>query len=254
MRVHSLMMVAGVAALLGSANLSLGQTIVGRQTEMSWSALYGGGPTIFNPSDSLSKNDVVLSDVSQLTFADAQAGDFPLPWTASVAISMEQTHTITGSLSSFHTISASMTNSNVTADSGIGVAGIPGSSELYIAFDLASSIDYRFEGSVFYPNGGVFQRSVIQLQVLRPWGWVDLFSTALPNIGPDASFSIGGQLEAGSYRIRSYGELQNAGNVSFVANNEYTFTNLNAVPEPSTMLLMAGAGIAAMKRRRRAKD
>lgn len=232
-------------------SVAFGQTIVSRQTDMSWTSLYGGGPTSFDPSDSLSKSIVVASDSSQLAFSDSQSGDFPLGWTASVAINMLQTHSISGPLNSFQSISASMVNTNSTTATGIGQAGIPGQSEQYIGFTIESAINYRFEGSVFYPNGGAFRRSIIELQGNFPWGWSNIFSTALPDIGSDGSFSFVGNLAPGQYRIRNYAELQGAANNSFTANNEYTFTNLDAVPEPFSMVILGGGALIALGRRRR---
>lgn len=237
-------------ALVAVPALSSAQSIIGRSTTMQFTSLYGGGPDSWDPSGNLGKTDVVLSDTSTLEFADDRTGTFPLDWTAGVSINMLQTHTITGSLSAFQTIEGSMRSTNTTYATGIGAAGIPGSQEQVITFEIDQLTNYRFEGHVFYPNGGAFKRSIIEMQFFFPWGWSNIFNTALPDLGPDGTFDFTGQMEPGSYRIRNYAELQGAANTTFIANNDYKLTNLDAVPEPASMLGL-GAGLAALAARRR---
>ncbi len=237
-------------ALVAAPALSRAQSIVSRSTFMEFDAFYGGGPDTWDPSGTVSEFDVVLSDSNTLTFADDRAGTFPIEWTAGVSFDMLQTHTITGSLGAFQTISGTMRSTNTTYATGIGVAGIPGSQEQLIGFEVSQPTNYRLEGSILFNNGGNIRRSIVELQYEFFFGWANIFSTAGPDLGPDASFSYDGLLEPGNYRIRNYAELQREGNVTFVANNEYILTNLDAVPEPASMLGL-GAGLAALAARRR---
>lgn len=237
-------------ALVAVPALSSAQSIVSRSTFMEFDALYGGGPDSWDPSGSVNKSNMVLSDSSTLQFSDERAGTFPLDWTAGVSFDMLQTHAITGLLSNFHTISGSMRSTNTTYATGIGTAGIPGVQEQIIGFEISQPTNYRLEGSIFYPNGGTFRRSIVELQYQFVWGWSNIWSTALPDLGWDASFDFTGLMEPGNYRIRNFAELQREPNATFVANNDYTLTNLDAVPEPASMLGL-GAGLAALAARRR---
>lgn len=240
-------------ALVATPALSSAQSITSRSTFMEYDAFYGGGPDTWDPYESITKSDVVLTDSSVLQFADTRAGSFPIEWTAGVSVDMTQSHTITGSLAAFETISASMQNTNTTFATGIGVAGIPGVSEQVIGFAISQPTNYRFEGSILFNNGGNIRRSIVELQYEFTFGWANIFSTAGPDLGPDASFSYDGLLEPGNYRIRNFAELQRDYNFTFVANNEYTLTNLDAVPEPASMLGL-GAGLAALAARRRRRS
>lgn len=237
--------IAVLGLLPGTA---LAQNITARSTQMNWSSLYGGGPTGFSPFDTFSNNSIQSSFSNTLSFSDSKSGDFPLAWTAFVNIEFNQQFNITGPLNNFSQIQSSMSGSKSQGASGIGSAGIqsvlPGN-ELVIEFTVANTMNYNLAGSWLTDAD-----STSQVKLDRKVGqdWANIHSSLFLFQGSNGAFDWTGQLTQGTYRIFSQNELLNGFN-TFQGGHNYTFTNLDAVPEPGTMIALSAIAIAAVRRR-----
>lgn len=242
---------AVVSLLATMSSAALAQNILSRSTHLNWSSTYGGGPTVFTPSAQTIKNDLVTSDTTNLSFNDSKAGDFPIGWTASVDINLTQSHSINGSFSNFQSISGAMTTTKTTSASGIGVAFIsstlPGN-ELIFEFSVANQMNYSLTGNLYYDLDGAFVNSIVSIQAFNGFFWADILGATTAPLGNSQNFNFTGTLGAGTYRMFS-GQATNNG-PSYNANNSFTLTNLDAVPEPGTMIALTALAIAAARRRK----
>lgn len=219
---------------------------------MNWDSLYGGGNTGFEPSDSLQFTDVVLSDSRSMSFSDTQSGTSPLPWSASVAIMLEQEFAVTGSLNNFATISGSLVSNNSTSTSGIGTAGIfsvvPGNL-LELIFEVGNSMEYELAGNILFTGNS--SRSSVNLSRFNGSSFSTLYTSNSAINGTSGTFFNSGTLTSGIYRLRMQGEVPGVANAAFTSQADFQFSNLSAVPEPATMSLLALGGILALYRRKR---
>jgi hypothetical protein len=228
------------------------QNITSRTTQMNWDSLYGGGPTIFEPSDSFISSTMESNFSNSMGFTDSQTGDFPIGWTAAVDIDINQSFSITGPLTNFTSISADMDGFKNQSASGIGSAGIgsnlPGNS-LIFEFDVATTMNYSLTGSLYYDPNGAFENSVVSIQTFNGVFWTGIPGATTSQLGNNQNFNFSGTLAAGSYRIFSSNTLP-GGFSSYQGSNNYTFTNLDAVPEPGTLLVVGAAALFARKKRK----
>lgn len=243
---------ACLGCVLAVPNVAFGQVVTGRTTNMNWHALYGGGPTIFDVGDSLADTVLEQSDSNSMAFSDSQTGTFPLPWTANVAIDFGQTYSVTGPLSNFSSISQNMGGSKSQSASGIGAAGIdsaiPGN-RLYIDFDVASSMNYNFAGAVFFEINGAQVNSFMTLAKFNGSSYSSLIDSRQMGLGNNFTFDISGTLGAGSYRLVAQTEIP-GGPSTYNVGNSYTFTNTDAVPEPTTLAVIGVAALVGGLRRK----
>jgi hypothetical protein len=229
--------------------LSVAQNLTGRTTNMNWTSLYGGGPTSSSPFGNFSDASIQSNFSKTMSFSDSKSGDFPLPWTAFVEIEFNQQFSVTGPLNNFSQIQSSMSGSKSQGASGIGAAGIqsvlPGN-ELIMEFTVANTMNYNLAGSWMTDADNTSQ---VKLDRKVGQDWANIHSSLFLFQGSNGAFNWTGQLTQGTYRIYSQNELLNGFN-SFEGGHNYTFTNLDAVPEPGTMLALSALAIAAARRRK----
>ena len=245
---------AGLVALCAIApSLGLAQNITARTTNMNWDAIYGGGPTIFQPFDNFSSSAMESSFSNNMNFSDAQNGDWPIPWAAAVAIDINQSFSVVGPYSNFTSISANLHGSKSQGASGIGAAGmqsiLPGN-ELIFNFSVASSMNFSLAGDFHYDETFPFVDSVVSIQTYNGFFWSDMIGVSTTPLGNSGSFNFTGNLNAGDYRLYSYSTLHSGPAVQSSSNN-YTLTNLDAVPEPGTMIIVGAAALLARRRKRK---
>lgn len=240
-----------ITGLLAVPNVAMAQTITQRMTNMNWASLYGGGTTSFNPSDSFSSNALESSFSHNMNFADSQSGVSPLSWTADVQIDINQSFNINGPLNNFASISTNQNGSKSQSAGGqIGVAGInsvlPGN-ELIFEFVVTSSMNYQLSADW---SSTVANSSWMALAWFNGSSFQGVHDTRQLFLGTNGTFDWTGTLNAGVYRLVSQNELNN-GNLVFVGQNNYTFTNLDAVPEPGTMIVIGAAALLARRRKQK---
>lgn len=248
---RNLVALSGATLIAATAS---SQSIVARTTDMNWHTLYGGGPTIIEKSDSFSSTDIESSFVHHMGYEDHAVGDFPLDWTANVQVDVEQSFNIQGPLSGFSSVSTSMTSSKLQSATGIGGAGIdsglPGNL-LTLDFEVTEPFDYDLSGNLEYGANGANVYAYVMLLKDLGSSWVALYDTRQTGIGNIGNFTKTGNLEAGHYRLLSQVELS-LGLTSHQSQYNYTFTNLNAVPEPASFLALSLGGLLALRRNKTA--
>ncbi|MBL8065073.1 MAG: hypothetical protein JNM34_04350 [Chthonomonadaceae bacterium] len=194
-------------------------SVVGRESTVSYSYLYGGGPFVWQDSVTDTYNDLVSSDSRHRTYSDHQTGSWAsLTFDVSVGLVLDQAWSVTGSLSQAERMQwSSAIDTSSTASGDIPSSQIqsdnPGSLHT-LYFDVNSPVRFSINGAVNSVSAGVLTNYVNIMQ-FDGFSWGHRFNTWFigSGFGP---FSGEGVLEPGQYRVtaqlgnRSFGNQVNS--------------------------------------------
>ncbi len=201
----------GGTVVLFIGGYAYGQTLLERASTIDFSATYGGGPDVFQPSGSVADGDLVLNDLETLAFSDSQSGLIPgkppRPWSAGVSFNGYHALQITGSIGQVSRIAAEGEGTATASASGEGLASLmsanPGN-QLTLTFSLASDTTARLDGRCSFTADG-WTDAGVRLERFNGSDWTIVFWSVFAP-GGQGNFDESWTLAAGEYRVISYGE------------------------------------------------
>ncbi len=233
--------------------MTFAQNITGRNSQLNYNYVYGGG----GDSNVDSVNDLYstlnLGDMHSNGYTGSTSGVLPggTPYAASVYSELNQMYSINGTLSNFTGITASATTRVTTSSSGAGTALMNSSNQgnsLTFFFTVGSaSVDYTLTGNVTVPPSEAGFATHVTLQKFDGITWQMVYTSIfLP--GSQGTVNSSGTLLSGDYRMVSEVALNSFGNEDWIGSYNY---DLQVVPEPVTMFAIAPALMLLARRKRK---
>jgi len=240
-----------LAALCATAVAAKAQVnMVGRQSTLDYSYVYGGGPFVWQGHPIELREDLKTDDVMIAHYADSQSGSWAgLSFSASVSIDILHTYVIEGPLTDARRI---LWNGTVDSSSGaggdIGSAQIQGYNNLTLDFDLVNPVHYRLSGKVLDIDGQALN-NYVSVQSFDGLVWQNTFLTWFVGNG-FGPFATSGVLLPGSHRVN--GALGNRSFMIAAKNSAGDFDlqfSQTVLPETATVKRgkAGGGGIADLK-------
>lgn len=240
-----------IAAFVFVAAVGQAQTLIERNSQFNYTALYGhGGDEVREQIDSISHSMLIPEDEKSFNFADSISGTYlGSSYTASVSINMMHRYRVIGSMLNFSRIEAELNTSFLAQAGGAAGAGAGGQCTTpgnLLTLDFTTSgFNYEFLGTASHFSGGPTQpHAKAELLKWNGSNWTFLESTIFSN-----GVVRTGTLTSGTYRLHVQGSTKSILNTPTFAATSLVFKNLS-VPEPATISAIA-LGVTLLMRRRK---